>query len=164
MPMPRRSRSVSLGAATTLVTAFLAGCGQADGGRVEPPAVPPPTAPETVASPTGGSPTGPAPGASTPAAGAPAASTGAPGAGAASPQPQYEAYCVERDSGLRADDVACDDDEYLTGSPPYAGHAWYYIPAGTFRPAVGAKAAGGSYAAPSRGGLGGTASGGGAGG
>jgi hypothetical protein len=69
----------------------------------------------------------------------------------------YDAYCVDQNTGNRVDDDDCDDDARSTGRATGGHYFWYHVPSGTRRPAVGAKASGGSYTVPSRGGFGSSA-------
>lgn len=62
-----------------------------------------------------------------------------------SDDPDYQALCVDQ-SGNRIDDDYCDDDGSRSG---VGGYAWYYLRKGSRAPALGAKATGGTFVAPS---------------
>lgn len=73
----------------------------------------------------------------------------------------YEAYCVNQQTGNRVDDDDCDDDHKLSGAATAGLFYWYFIRKGTVKPAVGTKANGGSFSVPKTGGFGNSGSGGG---
>lgn len=68
----------------------------------------------------------------------------------------YDAYCVDQETDVRVEDDDCDPDDRISGASSSGRYHWYFIPLGSPKPAVGAKAAGGSYAKPVKGGFGGS--------